>query len=357
VTAAAPTGVGTPPRLLLLSMYALDRQDSGPTVRIRNMRDALAGMTRLEVIAGYRRARFAQLARYAMSGRLRRLDGIYVESSTFLPSPADVAFLALARSLGIPVLTFLRDAYQLFPDYYAASSLKRRVARGLFMPAFRALMAASTRLAFPSRGLAAVFGHGHDGLLLPPGASPPVDIPRRPDANQLLYVGGLALPAFGGESLIAAVQQAREAGHDVELTVVCRPGEEPPGGRPHWLHVEQGSGARIHELLPRTIATVIPRRRTAYNDLAVPVKLMEYLTYGRPLLVTDCLEQARIVEETGSGLVVPDSAEGIASGIEQLFDASAARLDELSEAARRAAVANSWHARAQEVLSMLSLDA
>jgi glycosyltransferase involved in cell wall biosynthesis len=73
--------------------------------------------------------------------------------------------------------------------------------------------------------------------------------------------------------------------------------------------------------------------------------------------VTDCLEQARIVEETGSGLVVPDSAEGIASGIEQLFDASAARLDELSEAARRAAVANSWHARAQEVLSMLSLDA
>ena len=160
---------GAPPRLLLLSMYALDRQDSGPTVRIRNMRDALAGVTRLEVIAGYRRTRFAQLARYAMSGRLRRLDGIYVESSTFLPSPADVAFLALARSLGIPVLTFLRDAYQLFPDYYAASSLKRQVARGLFMPAFRALMAASTRLAFPSRGLAAVFGHGHDGLLLPPG--------------------------------------------------------------------------------------------------------------------------------------------------------------------------------------------
>ena len=48
------------------------------------------------------------------SGRLRRLDGIYVEySSSFLPSETDIAFLGLARMLGIPVLTYVRDAYQL----------------------------------------------------------------------------------------------------------------------------------------------------------------------------------------------------------------------------------------------------
>jgi hypothetical protein len=337
-------------------MYALEREDSGPTVRVRNMRDALATMARLEVIAAYRGARFAAMSRYVAAGKLRGLDGIYVESSTFLPSPGDVAFLALARSLGIPVLTFLRDAYPLFPEYYEARSLKRRVARALFMPAFRALMAASTRVAFPSRGLATVFGHHEDGLLLPPGASSPLDIPLQPGARQLLYVGGLRWPTLGGESLLRGVQLARDAGHGVELTVICRPGEEPMGGRPTWLHIEDGSGERIHALLPTTVATVIPRRRTAYNDLAIPVKLMEYLSYGRPLLVTDCLETARIVNETGSGVVVDDSAEGLAGGIAQLFGADRPRPDELAAAARRAAEANSWHARARQVLQMLSLD-
>lgn len=345
------------PRLLLVSMYPLDRGMWGATTRISQMRDALGELSELEVIAAYRGPRTRLLARYAASGRLRGLDGIYVESSSFLPAPADIAFLGLARALGVPSLTYLRDAQPLFAEYYRTDSPKRWLSRRLFLPAFRALMAASSRVAFTSVGLAAAFGRGKDALLLPPGSPMPVDVPRRSDANRLLFVGGMRYPVHGLSILVEGVERARAAGHDVEVVSVSRPGEEPPDPLPPWLHVERGSGAQIHALLPNVIASITPRLRSPYNDLAVPIKVMEYLSYGRPLLVTDCLEQARIVEETGSGLVVSDSAEGIASGIEQLFNASAARLDELSEAARRAAVANSWHARAREVLSMLSLDA
>ncbi len=95
-------------------------------------------------------ARRAALARYAFGGRLRGLDGIYVESSSFLPAELDVAFLGLARALGIPVLTYIRDAYQLFPEYYEISSARRWLAARAFLPALRALGAVSSRLAFPS---------------------------------------------------------------------------------------------------------------------------------------------------------------------------------------------------------------
>ncbi len=341
-------------RVLLVSMYRLGVANSGPTVRISSLRDALAGLASLDVVAGNRGERSVALARYAASGRLRGLDGIYVESSSFLPSPADVAFLGLARALGIPVLTFVRDAYQLLPGY--GDSVKHRIAAGLFRPAFAALLAASTRAAFPSRGLATLMGHGADGVLLPPGAPPPLDVQRSPGARTLLHVGAIRSPELGGELLLAAVERARADGHDIDLICVARRGEEPPGSHPAWLRVERASGSEIHALLPQVLATVIPRRRSAYNDLAVPIKLMDYLSYGRPLLVTDCSEQARIVRAADAGLVVPDEVDDMAGAIGRLATASREELDAFGAAAQRAATANSWHARAQQVLDVLFSD-
>ena len=59
---------------------------------------------------------------------------------------------------------------------------------------------------------------------------------------------------------------------------------------------------------------MIPRAPGAYNDLAIPIKLMEYLAYGRPLLVTDRTETARIVRAADAGIVVGDSPDEHGSG-------------------------------------------
>ena len=61
-----------------------------------------------------------------------------------------------------------------------------------------------------------------------------------------------------------------------------------------------GEGDDHSRLLPHVLATVIPRPRGAYNDLAVPIKLYDYLAYGRPLLVTDCEVQARVVNDAST---------------------------------------------------------
>lgn len=338
-------------RLLLVSMYPLDRGRWGATARIASMRDELAKLAELDLVAGYRGSRSGGLVRYAFSGKLRGLDGIYVESSSFLPSPLDIAFLGLARALGVPVLTYLRDAQPLFAEYYRGSP-KRWLSRLLFRPTFRFLMAFSNVVAVPSHGLAEAFGRP-DALLLPPGAPPPVDVPRSPDARQLLFVGAMRYPVHGLDILVGAIERVRGDGIPVELTCVSRPGEEPPEPRPAWMHVRRGSGDEIHALLPEVIASVTPRRRSPYNDLGVPVKVMEYLSYGRPLLVTDCTETARIVHDAGAGLVVDDSTDALADGIRQIFSAPPAELDAWSEAAREAATRESWRSRAQRVVELL----
>ncbi len=318
------------------------------------MRDELAELADLDVVAGYRTARRAALLNYALSGRLRGLDGIYVENSTTLPAEVDIAFLALARGLGIPVLTYIRDAQYLFEEYYAASSVKRRLARSLFPPLTSLLRRVSSRVAYPSRGLATAAGDtSSDPILLPPGSPDPVAVERREDARSLLFVGGMRVPAHGLNLLVDAVEVARDAGHPVEVVCVSRVGEQPPQPRPAWLHVEHASGAEIHALLPGVIASITPRRRSPYNDLAVPIKVMEYLSYGRPIIATDCVEQARIIRDADCGLVAADRVDDFAAAIIELFLAPAEQLDRWSANARAAAAADSWKSRAEAVVGSL----
>ena len=347
---------GRRPRLLLLSMYPLDQGRWGPTVRISALRAELAELVDLDVIAGYRGPRRLALARYATSGRLRGLDGIYVESSSFLPAETDLAFLGLARALGVPVLTYVRDAYQLFPDAYPRDSLRRRIAAAAFRPAMGALRVVSSRMAFPSAGLAQVVlgSHADDAVLLPPGSPRPVAVARSPTANRFLFVGDARLAAQGGDRLVAAVDRVREQGAAVELTVVCRPGQEPPPPHPGWLRIERAEGDAIHSLLGDVIASVIPRPISPYNDLALPVKLFDYLSYSRPLVVTDCREQARIVRDAGAGVVTDDSAGAIASGLERVASAGAGGITEWSANAAAAAVAASWSTRASRIVQLLA---
>ena len=340
----------------MVSMYPLDEGMWGPTVRISHLRDELAARVKLDLVSGYRGRRRGALARYAASGRLRGIDGIYVESSTFLPAEADIAFLGLARALGIPILTYIRDAYQLFPDYYEADTLRRRLGALAFRPAMRALSAVSTRLAFPSTGLArAIFGDRIDPVVIPPGSREPLDVPRVAGARRILFVGNGRLEAQGAPLLIEAVGLARERGARVELTIVSRPGEEPIGPHPSWTRVLNAEEAAIHALLPEVLACVIPRPRGAYNDLAVPVKLYDYLAFGRPLLVTDCIEQALVVRRAGAGIVSGASSDELARGLSALASASEDQLDLWSDNARREAIASSWASRAACVLETLGI--
>jgi glycosyltransferase involved in cell wall biosynthesis len=117
----------------------------------------------------------------------------------------------------------------------------------------------------------------------------------------------------------------------------------------------QGGDAEIIAVLPRVLATVTPRLRTPYNDLAVPIKVMEYLGYARPIVATDTIETAAIIRGADCGIVVPDTAQGLADGIVTLASAPAAQVVRWGEAARHAAAANSWDSRAGAILDLLGI--
>jgi hypothetical protein len=345
-----------PGRLLFVSMYPLAEGNSGPTVRARRLLAALERRLPVDVVEGYRGPRRRAWLEYLFAGRLRGVDGVYVESSTALPSETDLGSLFLAKILGRPVMTYIRDAYQLFPDEYPMDTARQRFSRWAFPLAARLLGLCSTRLAFPSAGLARAVTPGEtDPLLLPPGAPDPIRMLVGAGARSLLFVGDLRTPNQGGTNLLAAVDIARRRGADVDLLCVTPRGGEPPPPHPSWLRIERANADEITPLLADVVATVIPRVPGAYNDLAIPIKLMEYLAYGRPIIATDRTETAAIVRRAGAGLIVRDGAEGLAQGILDLCAATSSERATWSRRAHAEALASSWGARADALLNVLGL--
>ncbi len=105
----------------------------GPTVRISHLRDELARLVGLDVVSGYRGERRRALVRYALSGRLRGLAGIYVENSSRLPSETDLAFLGW-RGCSVGRCSPTSATPSTCSRSTLADSLKRRLARAAFLP-------------------------------------------------------------------------------------------------------------------------------------------------------------------------------------------------------------------------------
>lgn len=47
---------------------------------------------------------------------------------------------------------------------------------------------------------------------------------------------------------------------------------------------------------------VIPHKRNAYMDMALPIKLFDSMAASRPVVVTDCLEMSKLVEREKCGI-------------------------------------------------------
>jgi glycosyltransferase involved in cell wall biosynthesis len=140
------------------------------------------------------------------------------------------------------------------------------------------------------------------------------------------------------------------------LRLICvAPAGQGPRTPPEWVEMVRGGDDEIVGLLPRVLATITPRTRTPYNDLAVPIKVLEYMGYGRPLVVTDATETAAMIEAADCGVITQATARGLAAGIVAVAGAPAQQLARWGKAARRAAEEHSWDHRVQQILELLEV--
>lgn len=166
---------------------------------------------------------------------------------------------------------------------------------------------------------------------------------------RLFYLGLLEAPR-GIAELIRGVGIARSNGVKVELDLVGKGREDE---RFRSLAAELGlldSGVSFHGFLPYTEGLavmrqadvgVVPHYANESWSTTIPNKLFDYMSAGLPVLTSDVRPVARIVRDTGAGIVYRDrDVDDAARAIAELSDAGVRAT--LGRAARQA-VADRYH--------------
>jgi len=134
----------------------------------------------------------------------------------------------------------------------------------------------------------------------------------------------------GIEALIAAARLVRAEQPDLRLLLWLAAGDE--AGEAYlaglrvstapepWIEIGTVDQAGLAEALGRATVLVVPHPASAYMDVAVPVKLLDSMAAGRPVVVTPRTETRRIVDAAGAGVVARgDEPEALADAIAPLL--------------------------------------
>ena len=318
-------------------MYDPTAQDSAPRVRIKLLGEALERRADVTWVVGGRRARATSALRWLRTRGAGSIDAAYVELSTSTVTPVDLLLLAWLRLRGRRVGIYFRDAYQRFRGLFPVRGLRQHVADLVWLATTPIVKRLATEAFVPSTGLAEVLGIGRP-VLLPPACDP--GLPNiGPGPSQIIAAIATLGPSGGTALLIGAVALVRRRIPDARLLIIGRGMLPPPV--PEWVSLTTGSRDDLPRLLEPARAAVIPLPITSYTDLAVPVRLMDLLALGKPIVATRSRETARLLEGHDAALLVDDRPAAMAEELERLLDdpALAARL---ARNARGLATAPGW---------------
>ncbi len=177
---------------------------------------------------------------------------------------------------------------------------------------------------------AVVIPNGSDTRRVVPGPFP--GVPR------IGFVSGAA-PGRGIELLIDAARRLRPIVPDLRLALWLAPTDEigeayidglrRASEGDAWIEISWASYAELGAALASATVLVVPHPANDYLDSAVPIKLLDSMAAGRPVVVTPRRETRLIVERADAGRVAAgDGADDLAAAILPLLEDAelAARL-------------------------------
>ena len=318
----------------------------------------------VELIAGDVPSRRKQILDLIHHGNIDDIASCYSEPGTIPVHPVwDHLLYCFLAKTKLPTGIFYRDAYWKFADWDSYSLIKTRFPWLRYRLDLLVFSRTATVIFFPSQTMADLFSLASPKVPLPPGGQimareyylRPVD-----EIKTVTYVGGIRHRYDGLEILLQALDLANRQ-VALNLDLVCRQ-DEFVHQRPtfakydgaEWLHVHHLTGKDLEQVYRRSALSVIPRLRNPYSDMAMPVKLFEYLSYGLPIVATNCTEIANFISRNKVGLIAEENAPSLADRILQLVE-DKALYDELRCNVRQTLEnGNLWTDRARFVAEQLA---
>ncbi len=364
--------------LLYITFVDLDgNMSTGSSVRPQKMLEAFGEIgVKMKVLSGLktnrskRRKNIEEIMRWLAAEQPRYC---YVEppSGPFYDWK-DLQLLEKLHHQKVPVGLFYRDAYWMFPEYGADGKkvqflqrIKQVIIKLMQRRDLYVFRCACDHIFFPSGSMAAYFDFASQSVL-PPGCVFRGDVDWEPvravrkDVLTYIFVGGAARN-HGTFLTMEAFEKANQNGIIAKLIYVC-PEEQWNKIKDEvykeeyaeWLSILHVSGdERLAALYKEADIALLAAPNTEYRNFAVPIKIYEYISYGKPILVTNCYETEKAVLENQVGWSVPDNVLSVSDKIIFLYE-NQEEIYEKKKYCKEACIRNLWKSRAETVIRVLS---
>ena len=276
----------------------------------------------------------------------------------------DCRFLKFCRNNGIPVGLFYRDIYWGFPEIFNESTTPMK--RAILIPAFRHDLVHYEQgidlLYLPTDAMRKYVNMEKQYKTLPPAGdinSESLTIKKNRPARsngtlKIIFVGSVSTVTDIG-MLIRAVYETE----GVELTICTH--EDQWNQRKHLyqqdlcdrIQIIHKSGSELKEYYDRADVAALCFKKNAYEDMSMPIKTFEAISYGTPILTTNIDSVAQLVEENRIGWVADSSVDSISKTLNFLKEHPEEIKDKTNNTIE-AAYRNSWEDRARQVAEDLT---
>ncbi|MBY0123492.1 glycosyltransferase [Bacillus sp. S/N-304-OC-R1] len=361
--------------LLYYPFEIAENANSGSKLRPKEMYKAFQEWGAKEnidilLLSGNSSAREALFEQWKAEGKLENVWFCYMENQTIpfwmtdkghIPKKPfiDKKVMSYLKERHVPVGVFYRDVYWKFDELYPLKGPKKAVMKTIYRMEERFYNKYCQVIFLPSDAMGKFVNIQRTMISLPPGGKE-MNIVKKEKNTELaqgLYVGGINNEDYGLFLLLDAMEIANGQGKVAELTIVCREDEykqlpEEKKARIQELDVtvRHLSGEALNELYREMDFAFIPRYRSTYNDFAVPVKLVEYLSNELPVIATYCQAQREIIETDGYGIICEDKSNDMARAIGEMAQHAA---DYRANIQKTFLQKHSWAARVEKVKNAL----
>lgn len=361
---------GQAPRVIFHAAYRLRKNATSasgirPVKMLQAFIDLGCEVTEVTGSHAERRAKIRALRREIRGGA--KFDLVYSENSTApigLGEPVtrhtsllrDTSFLKFCVDHGIPAGVFYRDIYWRFPIYSELVPWPLSfILRSLFRWDLHKYKRAGVTIYLPSLEMAKwVPTIPPDRFkALPPGSEVQTLEAKPHPRLRLLYVGGLS----DNYRLHRTVRQIAQR-EDVQLVICTREEEWQLREAEYNLHgvenvqVVHRSGDELRQLYAEADVCLLAAEPIQYWSFAVPVKLFEYLGYGKPIVASENTYSGEFVRDNQLGWSVPYDDESLTKLLDRLTS-HPAEIASVAERSRRVRNDHTWGKRAQQVIADL----
>jgi glycosyltransferase involved in cell wall biosynthesis len=366
-------------KILIYYPFKLREQKSGSAVRPVKMLEAFEQLGRNMDIEVIKIHGTAQERKEQLDNLYKHIDPLdilfcYMENATipiWLTDPdhvprkpfLDVKFFHYLKENSIPLGVFYRDIYWKFNELYHVNKIVRPIMQTLFKMELSVYKKYASAFFLPSLYMNEYLGISNSKVVpLPPGGVDLLNLTLEDKSQKetvhAIYVGGIH-PRYGIYEVLEAFQKLNQNTLLTKLLLVCRKEEFQkyenyfqPYMDCNWLEIFHAYGDDLIPIYKRADYGIVPIKKDIYNDFAVAVKMFEYLSFGLPIVATNCNAQKDLVEEGQFGAIVEDHTDSILNGLKIMTDENV-RMKYKENAIKSLKQHHLWLHRAEKVFNTL----